>query len=62
MSRLKLLTLVSALLIGLLSAVPAFAQSNTVSVSDLRLAPGHGLLPDRRQSTVRPKKPMRRLK
>jgi hypothetical protein len=39
MLRRKLLILVGALLIGLMSALPAFA-SNTVSVTDLRLAPG----------------------
>ena len=38
MFRRKLLILASALLIGLMSAVPTFAASN--SVSDLRLAPG----------------------
>ena len=38
MFRPKLLALVAALLIGLMSAIPAFAASN--SVTDLRLAPG----------------------
>jgi hypothetical protein len=40
MLRLKLFTIAGALLLGLLSSVPAFAASNTVSVTDLRLAPG----------------------
>jgi hypothetical protein len=40
MFRRKLLMLVGVLLIGLLTALPASAQSNTVSVTDLRLAPG----------------------
>lgn len=38
MFRPKLLALVAALLIGLMSAIPALAASN--SVTDLRLAPG----------------------
>jgi len=40
MLRFKLAALIGALLIGLMSAVPMFAASNTVSITDYRLAPG----------------------
>jgi hypothetical protein len=40
MFRRKLLALVGILLVALTTVVPASAQSNTVSVTDLRLAPG----------------------
>jgi hypothetical protein len=39
MFRLKLATIAAALLIGLMNVVPTFA-SNTVSITDYRLAPG----------------------
>jgi hypothetical protein len=40
MFRRKLLALIGVLFVALLTAVPASAQSNAASVTDLRLAPG----------------------